>query len=41
MSKTENYAYEEISKEWENFENVILDFVSRCKSLFDKSSSSK
>ena len=33
MSKTENYVYEEISEEWENFENEILDFVTRCKSL--------
>ncbi len=41
MSKTENYDFAEISEEWENFENVILDFVSRCKSLFGKSSSSK
>ncbi len=36
MSKTENNANEEISKEWENFENEILDFVTRCKSYFGK-----
>jgi hypothetical protein len=41
MSKTENYAYEEISKEWENFENEILEFVTRCKSFLGKSSPSK
>jgi hypothetical protein len=41
MSKTENYAYEEIAKDWENFENEILEFVNRCKSFFGKSSSSK
>jgi hypothetical protein len=41
MSKTENYAYEEISVEWENFENEILDFVTRCKSYFDKLGSLK
>ena len=36
MSKPENYTYEEISEEWENFENVILDFVAHCKSYFGK-----
>jgi hypothetical protein len=36
MSNPENYAYEKISKEWENFENEILDFVTRCKSYFGK-----
>ncbi len=41
MSKTENYDNEEISKEWENFENEILDFVTRCKSYFGKLSSLK
>ncbi len=41
MSKTENYAYEEISKEWGNFENEILDFVTRCKSSFGKLGSLK
>ncbi len=41
MSKPENYTFEEISKEWENFENEILDFVTRCKSYFGKLSSLK
>ncbi len=41
MSKTENHANEEISKEWENFENEILDFVTRCKSYFGKLGSLK
>ena len=36
MTKTENYSFEEISEEWENFENEILDFVTHCKSLFGK-----
>ena len=39
MSKTETFAYEEISEEWENFENEIISFVTRCRSLFDRSSS--
>ncbi len=41
MSKTENYTFEEISEEWENFENEILEFVTRCKSYFGKLSSLK
>jgi hypothetical protein len=41
MSKTENYAYEEISEEWENIENEVLDFVTRCKSYFGKLGSLK
>ena len=41
MSKPENYTFEEISEEWENFENEILDFVTRCKSYFGKLSSLK
>ena len=41
MSKTKNHANEEISKEWENFENEILDFVNRCKSYFGKLGSLK
>ncbi len=41
MSKTENHTNEEISKEWANFENEILDFVTRCKSYFGKLSSLK
>ena len=36
MTKTGNYSFEEISEEWENFENEILDFVTHCKSLFGK-----
>ena len=41
MSKTENYAYEGIAEDWENFENEILEFVTRCKSFLGKSSPSK
>ena len=41
MSQSENYAYEEISKEWENFENEILDFATSCKLFLGKSSSLK
>ncbi len=39
VSKPENYTFEEISEEWENFENNIIDFVTRCKSFFGKSRS--
>jgi hypothetical protein len=41
MTKQENYDYDEIAKEWENFENEIFNFVNSCKSFFGKSSSSK
>ena len=41
MSNTENYNFEEISKEWENFENELLDFVTRCRSYFGKLGSLK
>jgi hypothetical protein len=39
MAKQENY--DEISKEWEKFEDEIFNFVNSCKSFFGKSSSSK
>jgi hypothetical protein len=39
MTKSENYTFEEISEEWENFENKIIDFVTRCRSFFGKSRS--
>ncbi len=41
MTKQENYDYDEIAKEWENFENEIFNFVNSCKSFFGKSISSK
>ncbi len=41
MSKTETCTFEEISDEWENFENEIIKFVTRCKSFLDRSSSLK
>ena len=41
MARPENYIFEEISEEWENFENEIINFVTRCKSFFDRSSSLK
>jgi len=36
VKQSENYDFEEISKEWENFENEIMIFVTRCKSFFEK-----
>ena len=36
VKQPENYNFEEISKEWENFENEIMIFVTRCKSFFEK-----
>ncbi len=36
VKQSENYDFEEISKEWENFENEIMIFVKRCKSFFEK-----
>ena len=36
MTKAENYSYEEISKDWENFEDDIMKFVARCKAFFGK-----
>ena len=41
MSKQEKYDYDEISKEWEKFEDEIFNFVNSCKSIFHKSSSLK
>jgi hypothetical protein len=41
MTKSENYTFEEISDEWENFENEIMIFVTRCKSFFEKHGSLK
>ena len=41
MAKQENYDYDELSKEWEKFENEIFNFVNSCKSFFGKSSSLK
>ena len=39
MTKAENYPYEEISKDWEAFEDEIMKLVTRCKSFFGKSNS--
>jgi len=36
MAKQENYDYDEISKEWEKFECRIVNFVTRCKTFFEK-----
>ena len=36
VKQSENYNFEEISKEWENFENEIMVFVTRCKSFFER-----
>jgi hypothetical protein len=41
VKQSENYNFEEISKEWENFENEIMIFVTRCKSFFGKLGSLK
>ena len=41
MIRPINYTFEEISEEWKNFENEIINFVTRCKSFFDRSSSLK
>jgi len=41
MAKQENYDYDEISKEWEKFEDEIFNFINSCKSFFHKSSSLK
>ncbi len=41
MSTTENNAYDEISEEWENFENEIMNFVIHVKSFFIKSTNLK
>ena len=41
VKQSENYNFEEISKEWENFENELLDFVTRCRSYFGKLGSLK
>ena len=41
MVRVENHTFEEISEKWENFENEIINFVTRCKSFFDRSSSLK
>ncbi len=37
MTKPENHTFEEISVEWEKFEQDIVNFVTRCKSFFDNS----
>ncbi len=37
MARSENYTFEGISEEWENFENEIINFVTRCKSFIDRS----
>jgi len=36
MTKPENYPFEEVSLEWEEFEKKISNFVARCKSFFKK-----
>ena len=36
VSKPENYTFEEIAEEWEKFEYGIVNFVTRCKSFFEK-----
>jgi len=36
VSKPENYTFEEIVEEWEKFEQGIINFVTRCKSFFEK-----
>jgi len=36
VSKTENYTFEEIAEEWEKFECRIVNFVTHCKTFFEK-----
>jgi len=36
VSKPENYTFEEIAEEWEKFEFRIVNFVTRCKTFFEK-----
>jgi len=36
VSKPENNTFEEIAEEWEKFEFRIINFVTRCKSFFEK-----
>jgi len=41
VKQSENYSFEEISEEWENFENEIMVFVTRCKSFLERYGSLK
>jgi hypothetical protein len=36
VSKPENYNFEEIAEEWEKFECRIVNFVTHCKTFFEK-----